>query len=69
MQSFKSNAILGCLGGSVSYSSDFGSGHDFLVHESKPHIRLSADSAEPALDSFSPSISALPLISLSSPSQ
>ena len=39
---------------------DFGSGHDLLVHGMEPHVRLRADDAEPARDSFSPSLS-LPL--------
>ena len=34
---------LGCLGGSVSYASDFGSGHDLAVRELEP----CADSSEP----------------------
>ena len=29
------------------------SGHDFMVHEFEPHIRLCADSVEPAWDSLS----------------
>ena len=32
---------------------DFGSSHDFTVREFEPHIRLCADSAEPAWDSLS----------------
>ena len=43
---------------------DFGSGHDLMVGETEPRIRLYADSAEPALDSLSP-VSAPPLLSLS----
>ena len=35
------------LGGTVSYVSDFGSGHDLRVHEFKPLVRLCADSSEP----------------------
>ena len=31
---------------------DFGSGHDHLVCEFKPHVGLYADSAEPAWDSL-----------------
>ena len=38
----------------------FCSGHDLMVHEFKPRIGLCADSAEPAWDSLSPSLS-LPL--------
>ena len=34
---------------------DLGLGHDLMVHEFKPHVRLSADSADPALDSLAPS--------------
>ena len=37
---------------------DFGSGHDLIVPEFEAHIRLRADSAEPAWDSLSPSVSA-----------
>ena len=36
---------------------NFGSGHDFMVCEFKPHVGLWTDSAEPAWD-FSPSLSA-----------
>ena len=32
-------------------------GHDLTVHGIKPHIRLCADSMEPAWDSLSPSLS------------
>ena len=35
-------------------SLDFGSGHHLMVHEFEPHVRLRADSAEPAWDSLSP---------------
>ena len=35
---------------------DFSSGHDLMVHEFKPHIRLCADSVEPAWDSLFPSL-------------
>ena len=44
---------------------DFSSGHDITVHEFEPHIGLCADSAEPAWDPLSPSLSASPLLSLS----
>ena len=37
---------------------DFGSGHELTVRETEPHIRLCGDSAEPAWDSLSPSLSA-----------
>ena len=40
----------------------FGSGRELTVCEFKPHIGLSADSMEPAWDSLSPSVSALPLL-------
>ena len=43
----------------------FGSGHDLTVHEFELHIRLHADSTEPAWDSLSPSLSAPPLLSFS----
>ena len=33
---------------------DFGSGHDLMVYDIKPHIGLCADSVEPAWDSLSP---------------
>ena len=36
---------------------DFGSGHDPMVHEFKPSVRLCADSAEPTWDSLSLSLS------------
>ena len=44
---------------------DFGSGHDLMVREFKPHVRLWADSGEPVRDSLSPPLSASPLLSLS----
>ena len=48
---------------------DFSSGHDIIVHEFKPCVGLRADGTEPAWDSFSPSLSAppviVPLVSLS----
>ena len=31
---------------------DFSSGHDLMVQELKPHVRLCADRAEPAWDSL-----------------
>ena len=34
----------------------FGSGHDLMVHEFKPHIGLYADSVEPAWDPLSLSL-------------
>ena len=43
---------------------DFGSGHDLLVHEFEPLIELWADSAEPAWDFVSRSLSTPPLLML-----
>ena len=43
---------------------DFGSSHDLTVPGIKPRVRLWADSAEPAWDSLSPSLSAPPLLML-----
>ena len=45
--SLKNKQPLGYLGGSVSYISDFGSGHDLTVRGFQPHIRLCADGSEP----------------------
>ena len=36
-----------CLGGSVGWASNFGSGHDLMVREFEPHAGLCADSSEP----------------------
>ena len=36
---------------------DFGSGHDLIFCEIEPHMRLCADSLEPAWDSLSSSLS------------
>ena len=36
---------------------DFGSGHDLIVREFEPYIRLCADGVEPGWDSLSPSFS------------
>ena len=44
---------------------DFSSGYDFIVREFKPCIGLCTDSAEPAWDSLSPSLSALPPLVIS----
>ena len=44
---------------------DFGSGHDLMVRGIEPHVRIWADSAEPAWDSLSPSLSAPPPLMLS----
>ena len=35
----------------------FGSGHDLMVRETEPHVRLCIDSMEPAWDSLSLSLS------------
>ena len=59
--------LLGHLGGSVSWASDFGSGHD---HSQSMGLRpvsgsvLTSQSLEPALDSVSPSLSASSLLVL-----
>ena len=45
--------LQGCLGGSVGWASDFGSGHDLVVCEFKPRIRLSALRTESASDPVS----------------
>ena len=37
--------------------SDFGSGHDLIVHGIEPHVGLCADSVESAWDSLPPSLS------------
>ena len=39
---------------------DFSSGHELMVHEFKPHIRLYTDIVEPTWDSLSPSPSLCP---------
>ena len=56
----------GRLGGSVGLASDVGSGHDFTVRGFEPRIGLCADNSEPgaASDSVSPSLSALPTLTL-----
>ena len=55
------SVLLGCLGGSVSWASDFGSGHDLTVCEFKPHVGFCADSSEPgACFGFSVSLSLCP---------
>ena len=38
---------MGRLGGSVGLASDFGSGHDLMVHGFEPHVGLCADNSEP----------------------
>ena len=52
----------GRLGGSVGKASNFGSGQDLVVGGFETHVGLCADSLEPepASDSVSPSLSALP---------
>ena len=44
---------------------DFGSGHDLLVRGIEPRVGLCTDSAEPAWDSLSPSLSASPSFTIS----
>ena len=39
--------LMGRLGGSVSWASDFGSGHDLAVRDFEPCVGLCADSSEP----------------------
>ena len=41
------NTLVGHLGGSVGWVSDFGSRHDLTVCEFEPHVGLCADSSEP----------------------
>ena len=60
----------GCLGGSVCWASDFGSGHGLRAREFEPCVGLCADGLqtqglETALDAVSPPPPALPLIMLS----
>ena len=43
----KKQLVLGTLGGSVGWASDFGSGHDLTVSEFEPRVGLCADSPEP----------------------
>ena len=52
------------LGGSVSWVSNFSSGHDLAVHESSPASGsvLTAQSLELATDSVSPSLGSPPLV-------
>ena len=53
--------ILGHLGGSVGWTSGFGSGHDLKVCEFQPRIGFCADSSEPgACFSFCVSLSLCP---------
>ena len=57
---FQGSKHLGHLGGSVDWVSNFGSGHDLMVCEFEPCVRLCGDSLELALGSVSPSLSAPP---------
>ena len=45
-------------------TTDFGSGRDLTVCEFQPHIRLCANSLEPAWDCLSPSFLPLPLLKI-----
>ena len=56
---------MGRLGGSVGWVTDLGSGDDLAVCEFEPRVGLCADSSEPALDSVSSPLSALPMLTLS----
>ena len=47
LSGIKENKLLGRLGGSVGWATDFGSGHDLTVREFEPRIGLCADSSEP----------------------
>ena len=40
----------------LSPTDDFGTGHDLMVHEIRPHIELCTDSAKAAWDSLSLSL-------------
>ena len=58
--------LKGCLGDSVSWAPDFGSGHDLEIHEYEPHVGLSADSSEPGASfEFSHSAPSLHVLCLS----
>ena len=61
---YKSELYRGCLGSSVSWASDFSSGHDLMVPEFEPRIGLCANSLESVSDSVSPSLSDLSLLML-----
>ena len=43
----KNGPLMGRLGGSVGWATDFGSGHDLAVREFEPRVGLWADSSEP----------------------
>ena len=49
--------VLGRLGGSVGWAFKFSLGHDLMVHEFEPRVRLCANSSETASDPLSPSLS------------
>ena len=54
-----------CVSQSVKHPTlDFGSGYDLAVCHLELHIRFCADSAEPAWDPCSPSLSVLPLLTI-----
>ena len=54
-----------CLGGSVSWASNFSSGHDLRVCGFKSCIQLADVSMEPTSDPLSPSLSAPPPLEIS----
>ena len=59
--------LSGCLSGSVGKAPNFGSGHDLMIHEFDPCVRLCADSLEPGgcfRFCVSLSLSAPPLLAL-----
>ena len=47
LHSHQKYLLMGHLGGSVGWASDFSSGHDLVVHEFQPCVQLWADSSEP----------------------
>ena len=53
----KPQASVGRLGGSVGWPSNFSSGHDLVVCEFEPHIKLCADCSKPEAPSNSMSLS------------
>ena len=59
----KKNEILGHLGGSIGWASDFSSGHDLTARYFERRVRLCADSSEPgACFGFCLHLSAPPLL-------
>ena len=44
---YENRSNVGCLGGSVGWASDFGSGRDLMVRGFEPHMGLCADRSEP----------------------